>query len=117
MDINGIVRKLLQYNILLKLYHWKTKSYARHIASDQLYKHINEFTDQLVEYYQGYNPLIDIDNQRIFIYNINDDNVLQFITNLNKFITLLSIPDKGIIAKRDELIGIIHQTLYLFTLK
>lgn len=116
MNINVIVRNLLQYSILLKLYHWKTKMYVRHVASDQLYKHINEFTDQLVEYYQGRNPLINIDNQCISIYNVNDDNVISFLENLNKFITLISIANKGIIAKRDELIGFVDQALYLFTL-
>ena len=116
MNINIYVRDLLQYSIVLKLYHWKTKSYARHIASDQLYKNINEFMDQLVEYYQGRNPLININDQRIKLYNVEDDNAIDFLNELNLFIRSLSIPNKGIINKRDELIGFIHQTLYLFTL-
>jgi Family of unknown function (DUF5856) len=116
MNMNSYVRDLIQYSILLKLYHWKTKSYARHIASDQLYKDLIEFTDQIVEYYQGRNPLLHIDH-RISLYNITDDKVVAFLTDLHLFISLLSISNKGILNKRDELLGNIDKTLYLFTLK
>lgn len=117
MNLNTILPELVQYSILLKMYHWQTKSYARHVAADSLYKNVNEFMDELVEYDQGVKKRINIEEQCISIHNMNDTNAVWFLKMFSVFISSISIPDKGIIAKRDELIGLIHQTLYLFKLK
>ena len=37
----------------VKLYHWKTYSYATHEATDKLYKELNEYIDEFIEVYLG----------------------------------------------------------------
>ena len=47
-----ITKKLLELLNMIKLYHWKTYSYAEHEATDILYtklsKHIDEFVEVLL---------------------------------------------------------------------
>ena len=42
---------------MIKLYHWETRSYAQHEASDRLHeslsKHIDEFVEVLIGKYQN----------------------------------------------------------------
>ena len=37
----------------VKLYHWKTNSYAKHSATDALYKDLNKYIDEFVEVMLG----------------------------------------------------------------
>lgn len=115
MTIQEMVTTLLQYSLLLSVYHWHTASYARHKATDELYHHVTDFIDQLVEYYQGNHPRLHID-RTIHIYTVSDTNILHVLHTLSDVVESISIKDKGIRARRDDLIGYIHQTMYLFTL-
>ena len=113
--LSQVLPVLLQYQVLLKMYHWQTKSYARHKASDELYDRLTDFIDQFVEYGTHTNPL-RISKQQLEIYNMTDDNAIYFLQNLYNTIETISSSDKGIKARRDDLIGYIHQTMYLFHL-
>jgi len=46
--VSRLLPVLFQYQLLLKLYHWQTHSYARHKASDELHEHLVAFMDLLV---------------------------------------------------------------------
>ena len=37
----------------IKLYHWKTKSYSQHKATDELHEKLSEQTDRFVEVLMG----------------------------------------------------------------
>lgn len=56
--------KLLQhffyYQNLIKIFHWQTKNYAQHIASDQLYTSLLGLIDEWVEVYQGKYPILSL---------------------------------------------------------
>lgn len=115
MTIQDTVATLLQFSILLSIYHWHTFSYSRHKATDELYHHLLEFMDQLVEYYQGKHPRIQF-NHDIRIQTVTDDTILPILDSLSNTVELITVRDEGIRARRDDLIGYIHQTMYLFTL-
>ena len=34
---------------MIKLYHWKTRSYAQHEATDKLYESLNKHIDEFIE--------------------------------------------------------------------
>ena len=38
----GLVHDMLELSAQIKLYHWQTKSYARHKASDSLFSEMND---------------------------------------------------------------------------
>lgn len=115
MSLSSLVPILFKYQLLLKLYHWQTQSYARHKASDELYDHLTDFMDQLVEYGTSESRLV-IQPQCIQIENMKDENAILFLEELCSVVEHISTKDKGIQARRDDLIGYIHQAIYLFRL-
>ncbi len=115
MSLSSLVPLLFQYQLLLKLYHWQTQSYARHKASDELYDHLTDFMDQLVEYGTSESRLV-IQPQCIQIQNMKDEDAIPFLEELCTVVERISTKDKGIQARRDDLIGYIHQAIYLFRL-
>ena len=40
-----IVKKFLEMLNMVKLYHWKTRSYSQHKATDELYDRLNKHID------------------------------------------------------------------------
>jgi hypothetical protein len=115
MAIQDTVATLLQYSLLLSIYHWHTSSYSRHKATDELYHHLVDFIDQLVEYYQGTHSRLPFHHD-IHIQTINDTNVVPLLESLSSKIESIRLHDQGIRARRDDLIGYIHHAMYLFTL-
>jgi hypothetical protein len=111
----------------VKLYHWKTTSYAQHKATDELYSNLNESIDTFVETMLGKNgsrvnltgtksiPLLDytdlsdfkqaVEYSKQFLINMGTDTILKSNTNTD----LLNI--------RDEILGHLNQFTYLLTFK
>ena len=50
-----IVKMLMEMLNMIKLYHWKTDSYAAHQATDELYEKLDAHIDKFVEVYLGKN--------------------------------------------------------------
>ena len=48
-----IVKVFLEVLNMVKLYHWKTRSYAQHEATDELYLKLNKHIDSFVEVLLG----------------------------------------------------------------
>jgi hypothetical protein len=57
--IKELVAKVFSTRNLVHLAHWKTKSYAEHVALGDLYEELIEGIDKLVEAYQGTFGLLD----------------------------------------------------------
>jgi len=106
---------LLQYQLLLKIYHWETKKYSRHIASDVLYEKVSDFIDNLVEY-ESRTKRLTLEPYNIKIHNMEDETALLFLENFCNVIESITTRDKGLRARRDDLIGYFHKAMYLFRL-
>ena len=118
-----IVHKLLHFQVSLKIYHWQTTSYSRHKATDNLYGLISDKIDKFVETLQGtrgtraeftskcnikLNNFSDVDGKNL---------LLAFKTWLeNDLAKLLDKKETDLINMRDDMLGDVNQTLYLFTL-
>ena len=117
-----IVKVFLELINMVKLYHWKTRSYAQHKATDELHESLNKHTDEFVEVLLGKDSsrirmvskninLIDCDNTKDFkarIYEFRD-----FFVNMDKYFH--SKKDTDLLTLRDELLIDINQFLYLMT--
>ena len=113
----------LQMRDQIKLYHWQTRVYARHIATDTILKELEERIDSFVEVYIGKygRPRITGKNTSITLQNLTEAGATRL---LRSSITYLQGPltkslhstDTDLFNIRDELIGQLHQLLYLFTL-
>ncbi len=106
----------------IKLYHWKTYSYAQHKATDELYEKMNEHIDSFVEVLLGKDesrldilakthPWLDYKNtkdfkSRIYFYR-------EFLIDMNNVFD--KNRDTDLLNIRDEILGDINQFLYLMT--
>ena len=116
-----IVHKFLELLNMVKLYHWKTHSYAQHKATDELYERLNKNIDTFVETLLGKENnrikmvekqlrILDNSNTRKFKNNIYEFR--DFLTNLDK---MFNKKDSGLLSIRDDLLVDINQFLYLMT--
>lgn len=117
-----IVKIFLELINMVKLYHWRTKSYAQHQATDELHAKLNKHTDEFVEVLIGKDSsrikmvskkmkLIDSNNKNEFksrIYEFRD-----FFTDMDQYFD--EKKDSDLMAIRDELLVDINQFLYLMT--
>jgi len=117
-----IVRVFLEMLNIVKLYHWKTRSFAQHKATDELYGNLNEHVDSFVE------VLLGKDQSRIHMVERNIElldasSTKDFKTRIfeyRSFLTDLNIyfdpsRDSDLLNIRDEILGDINQFLYLMT--
>lgn len=128
--IETIVRELLTFQHELKLYHWRTHSYARHKSSDRLYESFLRVMDQIVEALMGkYGKRIHLSSGKTLslLFQLCDDTSMvvrlqSFQQFLGSFEHILdtekdkTIGISDILTLRDELWSLVDQTLYLFTL-
>jgi len=107
----------------LKLYHWQTHVYSRHVATDKYLKKIEKSIDSYVEIYIGKygRPKISGKNALITIHNLSEAGATRMIVAAVKYIQgpltkTLDASDTDLLNIRDEIIADLNQLLYLFTL-
>jgi hypothetical protein len=117
----------LQVLLMIKLYHWKTYSYATHKATDKLYAKLNEHMDRFVEILLGKTEkrtdfmnvksikLIDLDSADKLKVKI--DNFKGYLVNLNNNKAMKLMGNMDLLTVRDEILGDLNQFLYLLTFK
>jgi len=122
-----IVVKFLEILNTIKLFHWKTHSYATHKATDELYSKINENVDTFVEVLLGkcgnrvhlehvkQISLKDFNHTEEFKREMEIFKSYLIGLNSNKGLQLMSNSDLYNI--RDELLANVNQFLYLLTFK
>jgi hypothetical protein len=106
----------------IKVYHWQTITYSRHIATNDLVTKLDANIDQFVEVYIGRygRPMFSGKTSRIPLKNINDagavDILKQAITWMTEQLpTYLKKTDTDLFNIRDTIVGDLNQVLYLFT--
>jgi DNA-binding ferritin-like protein len=108
----------------IKYYHWQTSSYARHKATDDLIKELDELIDQYVEIYMGKygRPKITKGTSTVVLKNLTEKSAVRFVQEAVAYLQgpltrALKGTDTDLANIRDEMIGHLNQILYLFTLK
>lgn len=118
--LNKLVKLFFNIMIINKLYHWNTDYYSRHKATDNFNDKFTELTDKFVETYIGrYKVKIDIGSIKLEKSYITDDGIIQLFNDSKYYLQKLDniIKDTDLLNIRDEILGEINQTLYLFDLK
>ncbi len=116
-----LISFFLELSAMIKLYHWMTLKYSRHKASDKLFETILELSDKFIETYLGRYGR----NKRDFYENLTVKKLsdVEFSNYLKKTVKILEndfakvlLPsDTDLFNIRDEILGKINQTLYLFS--
>ena len=123
---NHIVDVFLSFQQQIQLYHWSTKVFARHSASDKLYKDFSELLDRFVETLQGHFEM-SYARKKIEVGKLSDDRAIpylkgmaDFLTNdLSKFFAEQPRPQEmsDLATIRDEMLASVRRSIYLFTLQ
>ena len=108
----------------IKLYHWQTKVYSRHKATDNVIDALDEHIDKYVEVYMGKygRPRLTAQTNTVKLQNLSEASIVKFIKACIKGLTNdlvrgLKSTDTDLLNLRDEMLGELDQLLYLFTLK
>jgi hypothetical protein len=113
------IHYFLQLRDQLKLYHWQTRVYARHIATDNSLQSLEKSIDSYVEIYIGKygRPKMNGKNSSITLHNLSEAGASRMLIAAVKYLQKINTPDTDLMSIRDDMIGDINQLLYLFTLK
>lgn len=109
----------------VKLYHWKTFSFATHKATDELYEDLNKYVDEFVEvmlgYHGGIRAKLPHTNMKMNDFNTPE----QFKHKLGEYKkTLISytqkldpIQNSDLLNIRDEILASLNKTAYLLSFR
>ena len=119
---SNLVSTLLEMLMTVKMYHWRTASYAQHKATDELYEKLNKNIDTFVEVFLGKSESrIQEMDQRLPLYNFHKEGEFKkkiyeyrrMLQDMNK--TFSPQTDSDLLTIRDELLINVNQFLYLMT--
>lgn len=123
----SIVTMFLQMLNTVKLYHWKTSSYAQHKATDELYANLNTNIDTFVEIMLGKTssrvnlteqksiPLMDYTNLTDFERTV--EMYKKFMINMTNDKSLNISSNSDLMNVKDEILGDLNKFTYLLTFK
>jgi hypothetical protein len=117
---NEIVNFFFTLQMLNKLYHWNTTSYSRHKATDRFNKNFLELVDKFVEVFIGTYDMKPMFNEiQINKDYLTDKGIVMLFIFTRKYLNTFDqyIQSTDLLNIRDELLGEVNQTLYLFNLK
>ena len=102
-------------------WHLDTKSYSEHMGLSRFYTEFLELVDKFLEEYMGKGNRIDFGGVRMTFHAYNRDKMIEYFKKLHRYINRakksLKHSDGNLSNLMDEMLGLISQTLYLFTLK
>ena len=107
----------------IKLYHWQTKVYSRHKATDNVIEALDASIDKYVEVYMGKYGRMKMNSSTgsISVRNLSEASVINFIKRCILYLNTdlvkkLKENDTDLVNIRDEMLAELNQLLYLFTL-
>jgi hypothetical protein len=113
--------------MMVKLFHWKTHSYATHKATDDLHGKLNEHIDHFIEVLLGKSGTrIDLTHQKsIRLIDLSNPANLRkeieyyksYLVGLENHKALQTMSNTDLFNIRDEILGDLNQFLYLLTFK
>ena len=117
----SIVTEMLTIRNQIKVYHWQTKSFARHTATDGLTGKLDELVDEFVETYMGKYGRPKVSGS-IKVSNFTESGARSFVANKRKYLEVdlpkkIKSTDTDLLNIRDEILGELNKVLYLFSLQ
>jgi len=122
-----IASVFLEMLLMVKLFHWKTTSYATHKATDKLYTKLNANIDGFIEILLGKTGsridlmsknnirLVDLSSQESLKREI--EAFKNYLVGLNDNKAMKKMSNTDLFNIRDTILGDMNQFLYLLTFK
>ena len=118
--LDEIVGMCFTLQLLNKLYHWNTTSFARHKATDEFDSSLQSILDKFVEVYIGrYTVKPVVKKLKLDESNLSDEGIVKLFITVREYLKTFDkkFTDTDLLNLRDELLANVNQTLYLFNLK
>jgi Family of unknown function (DUF5856) len=131
-NIYKVLLTFLNFVNTIKLYHWRTLSYAEHKATDELFGDLQTNIDKFIEVFLGHIRAVGTTPPRITVPSVfhitanNFDSAQKLHAEVEKFRAFLINIDRyiGIEASnsdlnniRDEILADVNKFMYLMTFK
>jgi len=119
-----IVKIFIEMLNIIKLYHWKTHSYAEHKATDDLYDKLNSHIDKFIEVLLGKDQTrVKMVERRIDLVDARDTKEIktriheyrEFLADMNIYFDIKR--DSDLLSIRDDILADLNQFLYLLSFK
>ena len=117
----------LEMLLMVKLFHWKTNSYATHKATDDLYTKLNANIDSFIEVLLGKTGIRTdlMSNKSIRLVDLSSAETLKrevesfkdYLVSLNENKAMKQMSNTDLYNIRDTILGDLNQFLYLLTFK
>lgn len=120
-----LAAELMGFRDRIKLYHWTTTVYARHIATCNMLQTLDGLIDTLIEAYSGRYGRPSVGANKAYKLNLGPLTDASALEALTQFETYLQqrLPQEYIVNNdtellniRDEMLALVLKTKYLFTL-
>ena len=116
-----IVTELLTIRNQIKLYHWQTKQFARHTATDALTLTLDTNIDAFVESYMGRYGRPTVSGS-IKLHNFTEAAAKSFVAKQSKYLQSelpkkIGKEDSDLLNIRDTILADLTKVSYLFTLQ
>lgn len=118
--MDQIIMQLVQMEQQMRIFHWQTKSHARHKAFGKIYSNLGDLIDTFAEAWMGKNGRVRVSGP-IEIQNLGGD-VEQIVDGYIE--TLVGMTDvldpqrdTDLLNIRDEILSEFNKLKYLLTLK
>lgn len=118
-----VVAFFMEMLTTIKLYHWKTRSFAQHKATDELHERVEEHVDKFVEVMLGKkkDDRVKMIQKCLHIFDFSKksdfrDQLIEyreFLIRMSQFLD--KERDTDLLNIRDEIVGDINQFLYLLS--
>ncbi len=119
-----IVNLMMTLRDQVKLYHWQTMNYPRHIATNDLVTKLDANIDQFIEVYIGKygRPRLSGKTTSIHLRNHSDKQATALLKSAIEWLSTdlprkLKNTDTDLINIRDTIVADLNQTLYLFSMQ
>lgn len=124
-------RELLDQNIefffelraTLKLYHWSTRAYSHHKATDKAIELMDELVDKYVEVYlstlkRPYLQAFDARRKRLPVVRLAlPEDIIEYIQSAQEYLlrSVGSDTSPALVTIRDDMLIVLDQLMYLLT--
>lgn len=96
--INELIHRVFQARNFAHITHWRTQSYAQHMALDEFYNNVIDSLDTVVEAYQGRFGLVDAIPET---EDVKTSDILGYLKAEQKWLTT----NRDAIAERNQAIA------------
>ena len=120
--MTSIVEPMMEFRNQIKLYHWKTSSFARHKGTDKFLEKFDKLFDEFIEVLTGSRGEKISDSFSVKFVQVTDKTASGYVKSFREWLTeslptLLFEHETDLSNLRDEILANTNRLLYLFELK